>query len=239
MPLRVSISAGWPTSMSRASVSATLQFRLETSRVGDARQVLSRRHPLAHFDRHLLQHAGKARRDLQRPQPAGVRGRPSPAPDRRWPAARASAPRWTRARPSRRRASMSTRFFSVSALRCDCLRISSETSCSLASASLASASIAPARSRIRCAAACACWVSRSFCSCARRLSSAGPRRLQREPRVERFLLDLRVAQDEDDRVGRDGGARPQQDALDAALRWWPAASACLRAPACRRRAPAG
>jgi hypothetical protein len=88
--------------------------------IGHAGEVLAGRHPLAHVDRHLLQYAGEARRHLQRTEAAGVEiGDGLRLIDRGLlHAKRASID--SRA-AVRRRVSMATRFFSVSALSCDCL----------------------------------------------------------------------------------------------------------------------
>ena len=51
------------------------------------------------------------------------------------------------------------------------------------------------------------------------------RRLQLESGIKRFLFDLRITQLQDDALGRDAGARLQQDAVDSTV-------GCCRNPSC-------
>ena len=112
---------------------------------------------------------------------------------------------------------MSYRVRSVSARSRDCLCTSAERSCCLASASLASASICACLYSASMLATCACCVRRSFCSCTRRFSSAASadcsaRRALSASCSTCGLLSSRMTES-----GRTSGARPKQDALDAAI----------------------
>ena len=115
-------SAVWPIWMSLACVSAILISAFSRPGIGDARQVRARRHLLADFDRHELQHAGRVRRAPSARRAAAVAAAARRAPDRRATAAPRAAPgstrRGWRAAPSRSRC----RTASCSASTCDCLQ---------------------------------------------------------------------------------------------------------------------
>ena len=62
----------------------------------------------------------------------------------------------------------------------------------------------------------ASWASASFWSCTRRLVRLASAPLSLSDGVLQLLLELRVAELENDAAGGDHGAGPQDDALDAA-----------------------
>ncbi len=64
-PLRVSIEAGLvDLNVFRLGL-GDFDLRLEFGRIGHAREVGARRHPLPHFDGQLLQHTGHAGFDME------------------------------------------------------------------------------------------------------------------------------------------------------------------------------
>ena len=195
---------------------------------------------LADFDRHLLEHAGHAGADAQLIDLLTAQVAGSSGADRRSACADCSCARALASDTFRRSVSIASRVASDSARTTDCLQNQVRDEAVLGEALVhfafglrvlvvglddrgLRALIQRCRRRAGPSSCCSrLRLARSCCSAS--LSAC---------------CTLRVAQLEDDGVGRDLDAGTQDDLLDAALRrrGHPAARFVHRAPACRGRAP--